>query len=399
LGAQHARADTAVGCSARALTAAINAANAASPATLLLDGGCVIKLKTVDNTTDGPTGLPVITGDVSIQGNGATIKRHHRADVPPFRIFAVAPGATLTLQSLNLGYGLLPRHELNGGGAIDNRGTLSVSDTTFFNNVDRSSEGAAGGAIQNSGALTVTRSTFTSNRAMEGGAVFNQNQATIEASTFNGNKATIYGGGALLNALGSMNVSGSTFVGNTGPGGGAVDNDATLSISDSTFFDNSAGTNGGGAIVNFGPATLTQTTLSANSAPYGANVYQCCGGTMTFAMSIVAGGVGGDNCGGTPVSDGGYNLDSTSTCGFSSGSGSMSDQDPGLGPPEDNGGPTKTMAPGQGSVAVDAIPASVPGCVGSDDQRGVLRPQGTACDIGAFEVEVSPPQGADARPL
>jgi hypothetical protein len=382
----HADTTIAVGCSARSLVAAVNAANAASPATLSLPSGCVIKLKDVDNRDAGPTALPVITGSVTVQGNGATVERHHRRSTPPFRIFDVAPGGSLTLDSLELGDGRLPRQDTHGGAGIDNRGTLTVSGSTFFGNIEPSAQGAAGGAIQNSGVLSVDTSTFTGNRAMEGGAIFNQNSATITSSTFIQNKATVYGGGALLNALGSMSVVGSTFTGNTGPGGGAIDNDATLSVTDSTFSANSAGDTGGGAISNFGPATLSQVTLAGNSAPYGANLDQCCGGSLTLSMTIVAGGVGGDNCGGTPVSDAGYNLDSGATCGFSSSNQSISNQDPMLGPLQDNGGPTQTMALSSGSPAIDATPSIAAGCAGSQDQRGELRPQGTGCDIGAFEV-------------
>jgi hypothetical protein len=49
-----------------------------------------------------------------------------------------------------------------------------------------------------------------------------------------------------------------------------------------------------------------------------------------------------------------------------------------------NGGPTRTHALVPGSLALDAIPATDPGCAGMD-QRGVPRPQGVGCDIGAVE--------------
>jgi hypothetical protein len=70
------------------------------------------------------------------------------------------------------------------------------------------------------------------------------------------------------------------------------------------------------------------------------------------------------------------------------------DLDPHLGPMQNNGGFTKTMALEVGSVAVDlgdelACP--------SKDQRGLGRPQGLGCDLGAFEVRtktfMSPGEG------
>lgn len=115
-----------------------------------------------------------------------------------------------------------------------------------------------------------------------------------------------------------------------------------------------------------------------NSSPYGANILNSTGFTLTIGMSIVAYGQGGGpNCGGSQaVTDAGYNLDTGSTCGFSTASHSMSNTDPQFDPLASNGGPTQTMAlPPSGSPAVDSIPASTPGCSGTTDQRGVVRPQ------------------------
>ena len=59
------------------------------------------------------------------------------------------------------------------------------------------------------------------------------------------------------------------------------------------------------------------------------------------------------------------------------------------------------MALPQDSPAVNAIPVTVPGCVGSTDQRGVSRPQGPACDIGAYELvtQAPPPPGGPIKGL
>ena len=50
----------------------------------------------------------------------------------------------------------------------------------------------------------------------------------------------------------------------------------------------------------------------------------------------------------------------------------------------DNGGPTQTMALPPGSAAIDFVPANA--CPVTTDQRGVARPQGAACDAGAYEL-------------
>ena len=84
----------------------------------------------------------------------------------------------------------------------------------------------------------------------------------------------------------------------------------------------------------------------------------------------------------------GHNLDGDGTCNLTA-AGDISAVDPLLGPLADNGGPTETHELLPGSPAIDAI--AVADCVDLDgepvvtDQRGVARPQGVACDIGAFE--------------
>src|ERR1019366_7632527 len=266
-GAQAANAAT-LSCDTPSLISAIATANGTpGGSTLVLATGCVYTLASANNTTEGGTGLPVITGNVTIQGAGATITRSTATGVPAFRLFDVASGGSLTLNSLTLSNGLANNGQ-QGGGAIFSHGTLAVTSGTFTNNSSPATTGTSGGAIDSSGTLTVDTSTFSGNSAQEGGGVFNQASATITNSTFTSNNATIYGGGALLNAAGTETLVGDTFVGNTGPGGGAIDNDTTLNITNSTFYNNTGGTNGGGAVENFGTTTLKQSTFSGNTSPY-----------------------------------------------------------------------------------------------------------------------------------
>jgi predicted outer membrane repeat protein len=398
-------ADTAVTCHPKALIKAIVAANAAgAPVTLSLPSGCVITYeKAFTNQNNGGDALPRIVGNITILGNGATLKRDPSA--PTFRFFEVKAGGTLTLSSLSLVNGLLPTQNTNGGAGVDNWGTLTVVNCAFSNGSSPSSKHGYGGAIQNGGQLSVTGTTFSGNSALlEGGAIFNQGTASIGASTFTNNRAGVYGGGALVNVRGTTTVVSSAFVGNTAPGGGAIDNDTALSVTDSTFYDNEAGDNGGGAIGNFGTATITQSTLSANDSRWGANVHTYCVSgvacSTTLRMSIVANAQEGDDCSGNPsppVIDAGYNLEDSGACAFEGGDGSMNDTAPSLGALQDNGGSTETMAPAAGSPAIDAIPPSASGCASTFDQRGISRPQGAGCDIGA--VEVVPPAGGSGGNL
>jgi len=377
-------------CTVPGLVLAITTANGTpGGGTVTLASGCTYTLTAANNSTDGGTGLPVITGKVTVQGSGATITRSTAPGTAAFRVFDVATAGSLTLSSLTLSNGLAS-NGVQGGGAIYSHGTLSVSGSTFSGNSSPATTGTSGGAINSSGTLTVTTSTFTGNTAQEGGGIFNQKTATISGSTFTNNKATIYGGGALLNAAGTETVTGDTFTGNTGPGGGAIDNDTVLNISDSTFFNNTGGSNGGGAVENFGTTTIKQSTLSGNTSPFGADILNYTGFTLSISMSVVASGVTGSNCGGqAPITDSGYNIDTGSSCGFSAASHSMSNTQPQLDALASNGGPTQTMALPAGSPAVNAVPSSTAGCAGSTDQRGIARPQGSGCEIGAYEIVVT----------
>jgi hypothetical protein len=115
------------------------------------------------------------------------------------------------------------------------------------------------------------------------------------------------------------------------------------------------GSGGGGGINAFGSAALQDTIVAGNS---------------------------GGNCLGA-MTDGGHDLSyPDATCPGANG-------DPKLGAPQDNGGPTATAALAAGSAAIDQVPASGAGCP-TTDQRGTPRPQGPACDIGAFELGRAP---------
>ena len=91
----------------------------------------------------------------------------------------------------------------------------------------------------------------------------------------------------------------------------------------------------------------------------------------------------------SPINSLGYNLTDDITCGFTQ-PGDLVVADAMLGPLQDNGGPTETHDLLPGSPAIDAGSVNCP--PPDTDQRGVARPQGTDCDIGAVEF-VPEPEG------
>jgi CSLREA domain-containing protein len=131
--------------------------------------------------------------------------------------------------------------------------------------------------------------------------------------------------------------------------------------------------------------SLDFVTLAGNSAGLFGGIATLAG-TFSVANTIVAGNPGA-NCGNRgSVTSMGFNVDSADDCGFRQ-TGDQVNTNPNLDGPKLNApGVTATMALLPGSPAIDA---ANPRCDQSADQRGVTRPQGPRCDIGAFELEQS----------
>jgi hypothetical protein len=290
----------------------------------------------------------------------------------------------------------------SGVGVYVNGGTLSLDQTTVSGNACSFCI-APGGGIANFGAATITRSTITGNAQLfspgssDGGGIFNHGTMTVSATTVSGNVATasfvIPSSGGGIDNDGSLTVSGSTVTGNSASFGGGIVNrpGGVVTITNTTIAGNSASSSGGG-IFTSGPTTLTLAydTISGNAASgSGGGIFITGSIPAVLGSTIVAGQTAGDNCSG-PVSDGGYNLDDGMSCGFSSANTSLSNTDPLLDPAglQNNSGPTSTIALEPGSPAIDTIPSGANGCgtTVTTDQRGVKRPQGRACDGGAFEA-------------
>lgn len=333
---------------------------------------------TVTNTNDSGSGS--LRAAVAAASPGDTI--NFNLTYPATITFAsqIVIPANLTISGPGASNLTLSGNNATGIFSISSGVTASISGVTIENG-----QSFSGGAIYNSdGTLTIASSTLSANSGALGGAIYNfLGTVTITGSTLSANSATYYGG-AIYNTGGTVTVINSTLWGNSSPGEG-------------------------GALYNYNRSNLTlvNSTLAANSAQSGGGIYNY-EATLILKSTLVATSTGG-NCASfqdVAATSDGYNLSDDTSCSYFLTS--TTDENSiaaGLDPSglQDNGGPTKTDALLPTSPAVDKIPPAA--CTLADDvtlnttdQRGITRPQGPACDIGAFElVETAPFSSFTAR--
>ncbi|MGH2685433.1 MAG: choice-of-anchor Q domain-containing protein, partial [Actinomycetota bacterium] len=245
-----------------------------------------------------------------------------------------------------------------------------------------------------------------------GGIYAFESDLTILDSTISGNRAASQGGGiASFNSelsLDGVALSDNFVQGPNADGGGILALGSSLTAVNTTLSGNRAPDDGGGIYIATTDVSLRNATLTKNVADEDADNSGNGGGienvdgTVTVANSIVAEnedrtqGVGeGRDCSGNLTSQGynviGYNGDCTFTPATGDQVGTAFPEnllDPELGPLTGNGGPTETHALLPGSPALDngspERTSELRACEPTD-QRGVPRPQGTGCDVGAYE--------------
>lgn len=151
-------------------------------------------------------------------------------------------------------------------------------------------------------------------------------------------------------------------------------------------------------------ARLIHATLVGNEARQGANIAVWEAPLAAFGSVIAMPAGGGQNCQLDVDGDAagtGHNFADDASCNFTDATDTPSGGDPQLEALADNGGPTQTRLPAATSPLVDAIPEQDCDPASGTDQRGVERPQGSGCDIGAVEVEAvnAPPVAQDVSVL
>jgi predicted outer membrane repeat protein len=226
-----------------------------------------------------------------------------------------------------------------------------------------------------------------------GGGFGSDGPATLTNSTVRGNTASSGGGG--IAATPTVTLTNSTMSDNSTSGDGGGVQSGTVRLTNSTVTGNTASGEGGGIFT--GTATLVYATVVQNTAPTGANILASADTLVPFGSVVALPQGGGANCVVDMTTSNGFNFSDDTSCGFTNTAQGDRENagDPGLAALASNGGPTQTRLPVSGSPLIDAIPA--PSCQADGaggitaDQRGVIRPQGAGCDIGAVEVVPSAP--------
>jgi CSLREA domain-containing protein len=312
------------------------------------------------------------------------------------------------------------RASRDGGGIIGRQ--LALSATSVISNA----AGVNGGGIFLTGpsslpATTIAGSTLSLNRAATGGGIYVDGSTPLqmERVLITENVATTQGGGLYSEAATSVQITEATLRQNQAAEGGAMRTFGDTTLSLSTLHANSA-TTLGGAIANGGPLVVTNSTISGNSAPTGGGMHDSFAGAELVALRgvtlvknqassqagglfIVAAGAApqvetsilADNQAGDPLAPsdcmGAFDVYANTLLKTTTGCIAttqpavtlFSAQAPGLGALSNNGGFGLTHLPSAGAFVIDiggACASRLP-----TDQRGVARPVGTECDLGAVE--------------
>jgi hypothetical protein len=345
-----------------------------------------------------------LTHNISIEGPGAdllTVRGSgYSPPTNPSRVFTVLEGATVSISGLTITNGWAPvggADDANLGGGIANHGTLTLSNSTVTGNrvnscpdpngcfdptPDTAGAGVFNGNADGTAVLTIINSTVSDNYATANGGSYGSGIANgvnavdpryplggtviLSNSTVSGNNTYPEGvGGGIYSDGGMLMVTNSTIAGNSSQEGGGIYNEdgAMLTIANSTIAGNSSGSDGGG-ILNFEDGFVMRNTILAGNRGYRGSPADLYGVLTSSGYNLIG---NTDNGGGFDPTD-------------------LLNVDPRLGPLQDNGGPTPTMALLPGSPAIDA---------GDNtnaplwDQRGApfRRIVNGTIDIGAFEVQ------------
>jgi CSLREA domain-containing protein len=372
-------------------TADAGDANTGNPACATSGGACTLRAA-IDQANASASGdvitLPAgtyhltgaanddanVSGDLDIDDVGTASTTINGAGARTTSI--VGTGADRVVDLLDSEHVSISGLTITGGGGVDQGGGINSREATL----DLTNASVVG-----------NHANAASSGSNEGGGIFIEQHADLRNVTISGNFAERatgntfgpQGGGVFDNGVPSTSFVNVTISGNQATGAGAQGGGVFYNAdANSTTYTNvslvgntvsGSGSEGGGIFVN-DELTLKNTIVALNRA--GASVSDC---SLNDTLHSA-----------------GHNLEEGTDCALG-GTGDLQSSNPLLGPLADNGGQVNTRALLAGSSAIDA--GDPVGCPATD-ARGVARPQGASCDIGAFEAAavVAPPAGTPSGP-
>jgi hypothetical protein len=291
------------------------------------------------------------------------------------------------------------------GGTAEVEGTALLANTAMHiarSTISRNAGTATSSAGTAAGFGGINASTFTLSRS-----TVDRNTLTVIAS---GGNAVNLGAGIYTSDLISTTstISRNAGIAKTtaaapatvqGPGIDALHatiKNSTIVLNHARAVSSPSGTANalGGGVLLGSTSLLVDDTVAGNTASGNGGTVSARGGGLygpstTLESTIIGSNTAllGPDCYGGPTSAGHNLIGKTAGCSFTKKATDKVNKNPRLDPLGNYGGPTQTMELKPTSPARDAVPTAV--CPLHVDQRGVHRPQGSRCDIGAFELKKS----------
>ena len=254
----------------------------ALPGVFCLASSAFAATLTVTNANDGGAGS--LRGALAAAAAGDTITFDAGAFPPSgSTVITLATGQLAISQNLTVqgpGAGAVT---VSGGQGASRVFSVAAGITAGLSGLNIANGGAGsqfGGAISNGGTLTLTKCSLGNNSAYFGGGIYNTGTLTVTGCTLTGNNGV--SGGAIYSSGGTLTLTNSTLSGNTasdgnggGNGGGIDSSTATVTLTGCTLNGNSAGSGGGISRIG-GSMTVTNCTFSGNatlSGGFGAGIY------------------------------------------------------------------------------------------------------------------------------
>ncbi|HEX5038351.1 MAG TPA: myxococcus cysteine-rich repeat containing protein [bacterium] len=299
----------------------------------------------------------------------------------PMRLFHVnpkgEPGVSVEISDLTLEDGTVQEVTGGGGCLLNHKADLKLTRVAVKG--CRSADGVAGGIYNVEGNLVIEDATISGNEAtLSGGGLLNASgTVAIRRATISGNRTLSARGGGLFNAKGTMTLLNATVSGNTAlyTGGGIYNFDGILSLTNDTIAFNQADSSkymlgGGGGLANTEAGTVRMAnTLLAKNKAWSDEEPDCVGSIQSLGHNLL-GDLGANGA-----------CSMTAAAGDQVGS-SGAPVEPKLHPLKKASGGNEVHLLLEGSPALNVADASL--CP-AEDARGVARPEGDGCDIGAVE--------------